>query len=113
MHPVTRYISKQLLPIYEKPLIYYPLSVLLLVGIKEILMITTENDIPLFKACLGDGSQWGVYIEYVIQPKPAGLAQAFILGEDFIGIDPVCLILGDNMFFGHGLPNLLLQAQSN
>ena len=110
LHPVTISVSKQLLPIYDKPMIYYPLSVLLQAGIREILVITTPEDRGAFERVLGDGSQWGVRIDYTVQPSPDGLAQAFLLGEDFIGDDPVCLILGDNIFYGHGLPPLLQRA---
>jgi len=110
LYPITRSINKQLLPVYDKPMIYYPLSVLMLAGIKDILIITTPQDLYNFKELLNDGSDWGINLSYKIQPHPNGLAQAFILGEDFIGKDNVCLILGDNIFYGHGFTPLLKEA---
>lgn len=110
LYPVTQCISKQLLPIYDKPMIYYPLSVLMLAGIRDILIISTAQDIPRFEYLLNDGAQWGINIQYCIQPSPDGLAQAFILGKNFIGHDLSALILGDNIFYGHDLNNLLSNA---
>jgi glucose-1-phosphate thymidylyltransferase len=110
LHPVTLVFSKQLLPVYDKPMIYYPLSTLMLAGIRDILIITTPSDRPLFQALLGDGSQFGLALTYAVQEKPRGLADAFIVGRDFIGPDNVALVLGDNIFYGHGLPELMAKA---
>lgn len=110
LHPITRVVSKQLLPVFDKPMIYYPLSVLMMAGIRDILLISSPQDLPLFQALLGDGTEFGISLTFIEQPYPSGLAQAFLLGADFIGESSVCLILGDNIFYGNGLKQLLLNA---
>lgn len=113
LYPITKGISKQLIPVYNKPMVYYPISVLLLAGIREILIISTPQDLPMFQRLLGDGSDLGIHFEYAEQAQPNGLAEAFIIGEEFIGNDDVCLILGDNLFYGHGLTEMLASAVAN
>jgi len=113
LYPLTKGVSKQLMPIYDKPMIYYPLSILMLAGIKEVLIISTPEDLPRFEQLLGDGSDIGMKFEYIVQPSPDGLAQAFILGKDFIGNEDACLILGDNIYYGHGMTDMLSNAVNN